>query len=166
MFGRLRLVSLAIGCSVLALAAPLAASSPSHAAGGTPNPPGVQYSIPDLFTYTGQTLYEMGALGSCTNPGGTCTITVSTSKSTTIQTALSASKDWIGGQIGLSYGTSTSISTSCTSRKLSSGEVFTAYPRGTEKMYRVRRQQGGNVDTSSWLFARKPDRNSIACYVS
>ena len=110
-------------------------------------------------------------IGSCSvgKKGGTCTIAAGRTATASISTSLGVSKSVISGTVGFSASTSYTITVSCSSPKLKSGESWTAWPTGDRWVYKV--QKGWKYPpntfvaekTSGTLYAFKPHKNAIVC---
>jgi hypothetical protein len=111
-----------------------------------------------------------GPVASCRNPGSTCTLSVTESVSTTIQSAFGYSQSGVAAQLSFAYNRSVSTGASCTSPKLKSGQKYVAYRLGTQAMYKIRHttysQFGTKTETSGWLFSWEPYTGAhIDCHV-
>lgn len=133
------------------------------------------YTVINKKTINSSYTNKSQLLGSCQNPGGTCTINKSVSATRTIQLSLGASRTHVSGGLGISSAGSISYSISCQSRTLKQGETYRAYPLGTRYSYQIRaeqwivergvKQQKISTKTSGTLYAFNPHVNSVSCVV-
>jgi hypothetical protein len=161
---RLMLVSL---LSVLGVTALGASEQASAVPCGAPcAPPVTTYTVVSLNTYPNTTLLHLGRVGSCSNPGGKCTLSITNSVSTTVEASFGLSHSWVSGHIGVSLSSSSSVGVTAVSpRKLTANEQFRAYANGVQKQYRIKKTvssyYGTTTETSGWLYAYEPYRNSF-----
>jgi hypothetical protein len=98
-----------------------------------------EYSLTELVTYT-NSLNPGGPVASCSNSGGTCTLTVGEALTTQIGTSLGVSKSILSAGISFSVSQTSSTAVSCSSPKLKKGQTYVAYRLGTAKFYKVRKR--------------------------
>lgn len=117
-------------------------------------------------------------LGSCENPGRTCTITVGRSSTRTFGLSLGVSKGFVAGSLNISTATTVSVSTSC-SAKTPKGYYLNAYPRGSRHQYKIKRvvtavyspyrasthraSTTAGTTVSGYLHTFNPYKNAISC---
>ncbi len=154
---------------VLAVVGPLAVTSGAEGAGcTTPSCAGgtvPQYRFINVTTQRQATLWAMGAIASCRNAGGTCSIQRVQSRSTTVGVAFGLSVKTVSAGINVSRTATSSTAVTCNSPKLRKGQVFRAYVMGVYKTYRIRKTHAGHTWTSGLLKARQPYKTSIHCRV-
>lgn len=133
--------SVAVTLSVV-MALTLGSVSSASASDGNAGRPGILLwhheelvnvsSISDITNY-GQ------SLGGCVagSPGITCSISVAKSATRSISLALSVTRGFVAGPLGISSEASVSVSVSCSSPPLAVGQSFSAYPRGNRYYYRI-----------------------------
>ena len=102
--------------------------------------------------------------------GTRCTINSGSTATITVSTSLGASVKTVSSSLGLSAGKSVTVSTSCTSPSLKSGQTYRAAAVGTRYRYKVQKvtRMDGRVvskQTSGWLYAFKPNPTRIHCGV-
>jgi hypothetical protein len=152
----MRIRSLAV--ATLIVAAPLLGPTPVAAA----DTYYYQTKLINVTSSSNQILTGLGRVGSCRNPGGKCTINVTVSRSTSVQTALGVSASWISAQLSFSLSQSSAVGISASSpRNLTSSEEFRAYATGVIKHYKIQKSLCSRygcavTDTSGTLTAMQP----------
>ncbi|POH75178.1 hypothetical protein [Arthrobacter glacialis] len=75
-------------------------------------------------------------LTSCRNPGGTCTLSKTVTQTASITAGGGISFSVLNANLGGGYSNAVALGVSCTSPKLSFGQVYNAYPMGTFVMFK------------------------------
>lgn len=113
-------------------------------------------------TYTGSEI-----IGSCnaTSPGGTCTISSGMSATRTVQLQWNATYKQVTAGLSISNAKTVTVSTSCTSPKMSAGQTWKAKPVGDRYSYKLKRISNGGLSqtTSGTLYAFDPKPTKISC---
>ena len=151
-------------CCAVASALSLAAGGPVAAA-PMPPPHHPLYRYSDIKTKTGTTLTALGRIASCSNPGGTCTITKVSTRSTSVETAFDLSAKTVASHVGVTITTTSSVSVGCTSRTLKKGELFVAYTHGNATSYVIHESGPDGNHTSGTLHAYRPYKTAIDCRI-
>lgn len=95
--------------------------------------------------------------------GVTCTISKSASSTRTVQVGLGLKREDITSNLGFSSSSTVSVTVSCTSPKMSKGQVFKAFPLGDHHRYKVVRESMIGTEKTGWLYAFNPYTNGFAC---
>lgn len=161
----------------LTTAGVLGQTSPASAASGSPQRPSPTYynTKYTMLNHTKVTDYvdTTHRLGSCENPGHTCTITVTHSSTRTFGLSLGVSKSFVAASLDISTASTVSVSNAC-SAKTPKGYYLNAYPRGSRHQYKIRRtvtavyspyrmSPTAGTTTSGWLHTFNPYKNAISC---
>jgi hypothetical protein len=106
-------------------------------------------------------------VASCSNPGGTCTITTGKSLQTTVGVDLGITASQVAGALSFSLSRTSTTTVGCTSPRLSAGQTYKAFRVGVRKYYRVQKYNGpALVATSGLLTAWQPySYTAIHCTV-
>lgn len=130
------------------------------------------YSVVNKSTLSTNWTNMSQIVGSCkvSTSGSTCSITSGKSATVTVSTSLGATQKFVSGQLGISAGKTVTITTSCTSPKMSAGSEYRAAAVGTRYRYKVKKdtRMDGRVvssTTSGWLYAFSPNPTRIHCGV-
>jgi hypothetical protein len=116
----------------------------------------VSYRAVDVTTRSSNINFN-SQVGSCSNPGGTCTISTGKSLSTTVGVAFNLSPSVVADKINFSLSATSTTTVGCTSPRLSSGQTFRAFRVGVRRYYRLQKVSGTAVlATSSLLTAWQP----------
>jgi hypothetical protein len=165
----LALLSLAVGLVGL--------TGPAQAAGGSSQRPAPTYynTKYTMLNHTKVTDYvdTTHRLGSCENPGHSCTITVTRSSTRTFGLALGVTVKFVAGQLNISTSSTVSVANSC-SAKTPKGYYLNAYPRGSRHQYKIRKTvtavyspyrttETPGTTTSGYLHTFNPYKNAITC---
>lgn len=109
-------------------------------------------------------------LGDCSvgATGATCSVSVGTSATRTIQLSLGITRAAVASSLGISSSATESVSTTCTSPAMTAGQRWVAYPRGQYWSYQVWSQTTLNgqlvsSSTSGTLYAFNPTKNAVYC---
>lgn len=162
---------------VLPTIAMIGPTGSAHAASGAPQRPAPTYyntkykmlNHSKVVDYVDTT----HRLGSCENPGHTCTITVTHSSTRTFGLSLGVSKAFVAGELNISSSSTVSVSNAC-SAKTPKGYYLNAYPRGSRHQYKIRKTVTAvyspyrtstktGTTTSGWLHTFNPYKDAISC---
>lgn len=75
-------------------------------------------------------------LGSCVNPGGTCSINRTVTQTASISGGGGISFSVLNANLGGGYSSSVALGVTCTSPKMGYNQVYNAYPSGTFVMFK------------------------------
>jgi hypothetical protein len=152
-------------------------ATPAQAQSSAPQRPAPTYynTKYSMLYHTKRTDYvdRTHRLGSCENPGHTCTITVTKSSTRTFGLSLGVTKGFVAGELNVSTASTVSVSNAC-SAKTPRGYYLNAYPRGSLHQYKIKRvvtavyspyraAPTAGTTISGYLHTFNPYRNAITC---
>lgn len=112
-------------------------------------------------------------LATCSGAGSACQINSTKSATRTVSLSLGVSRSVVTSSLGISNASTQSLSISCSSPTLKSGQIYKAHPRGERHRYKVRARSrmwvspawiDMGTETSGWLYAF--NSNGIHCRVT
>ena len=161
-----------VGFAAPAYAATNDSGTPSaQASEGAASPNGVgptsYYEVNDKKTVSTDYTNKSNVIASCkvASNNVTCSISHSEAASVSVQLALNVSRGTVTSGLNITSNSTVTTTVSCTSPKMTTGQVFDAWPRGTRYSYTVTHFQPGNTQTSGTLYAFVPKADYIACGV-
>ncbi|MFD2841110.1 hypothetical protein ACFSYH_11115 [Populibacterium corticicola] len=152
--------------TALLLCGSLAAAAPAAALSCKPTVPRGTCTVSEVKRISTKTNQKGRQLGSCrvTTANSTCTVSLSTSATRTVQSDFGLSADWVSGKLGITASKTSTISTSCTSPKLKAGQTYSAWVNETVYTYRIHQYKTRHgLKISNVLTTRQPKPNGIIC---
>lgn len=137
-----------------------------------PPPPVTTRTVVNKTTLSTKYTDKSRQISRCTvyTTGGTCSISKGKSATRTIQTSLGITRNAVASSLSISAASTVSLTASCNSPVLKSGQSWVAWAQGTRYKYKVQtkvwvggKQQPGLGQTSGWLYAFNPNPGYISC---